>query len=547
MAKSYQCDILIVGGGVGGVAAALGATALGKTVILTEPTQWIGGQLTAQGVPPDENRFIEYHGCTRRYRFFRDGVRHYYKKYYPLTLEALRDPHFNPGLGEVSSLCHEPRVGLAVLEAMLASARSAERLKIYYGVEAVAAETSGDRVKKVSFRSMDGDETFDVEAKYVLDATELGDLLPLAGVEYVTGSESKCTTGEMHAHDGPAKPENSQALSWCFAMSHDPEVGADHVIDKPRSYELWRDYVPPTVPAWPGKLFSWDYPNVRCVSETQHSVLSPLSDHEAEGWTFRRILHTGHYLPVFAPRSVTLVNWVQIDYMAGSVIDQPAEIVAKRLEEARQQSLSFFYWMQTEAPRPDGCNGWPGLYLRSDILGTKDGLTMAPYHRESRRIQALFTVTENHVGTEARGGIDPDKLKSNPNKCAPDVRAEPFADSVGIGHYRIDLHPTACGDNYIDVSALPFQIPLGSLLPVRVRNLLPCCKNIGTTHVTNGCYRLHPVEWNIGESAGLLAAFCLHHGVEPVQVWKTPARLRDFQKLLVEQGVYLEWPDPKAS
>ncbi|MGG2474547.1 FAD-dependent oxidoreductase, partial [Rhizobium sp. BR5] len=34
-------------------------------------------------------------------------------------------------------------------------------------------------------------------------------------------------------------------------------------------------------------------------------------------------------------------------------------------------------------------------------------------------------------------------------------------------------------------------------------------KNIGTTHITNGCYRLHPVEWNIGEVAGMLAAYCL--------------------------------------
>src|SRR5206468_9538617 len=66
----------------------------------------------------------------------------------------------------------------------------------------------------------------------------------------------------------------------------------------------------------------------------------------------------------------------------------------------------------------------------------------------------------------------------------------------------IYLHPSSGGDNYIDVSSLPFQIPLGSLIPKRVENLLPACKNLGTTHITNGCYRLHPVEWNIGESAG---------------------------------------------
>lgn len=41
-----------------------------------------------------------------------------------------------------------------------------------------------------------------------------------------------------------------------------------------------------------------------------------------------------------------------------------------------------------------------------------------------------------------------------------------------------------------------------------MENLLPGAKNLGTTHITNGCHRLHPVEWNVGEAAGALAAFC---------------------------------------
>src|SRR5690606_39469674 len=60
------------------------------------------------------------------------------------------------------------------------------------------------------------------------------------------------------------------------------------------------------------------------------------------------------------------------------------------------------------------------------------------------------------------------------------------------------------GNNYIDFPSLPFEIPLGALIPKRMENLLPANKNIGTTHVTNGCYRLHPVEWSIGEAVGLL-------------------------------------------
>ena len=123
----------------------------------------------------------------------------------------------------------------------------------------------------------------------------------------------------------------------------------------------------------------------------------------------------------------------------------------------------------------------------------------------------------------------------------PDKAVE-YPDSVGIGAYRIDLHPSTGGRNYIDVPSYPFQIPLGSLIPVRVDNLLAASKNIGTTHVTNGCYRLHPVEWNVGEAAGSLAAFCVDKGLLPRQVRNDSSLLSDFQRALVNQGFELEWP-----
>ena len=125
---------------------------------------------------------------------------------------------------------------------------------------------------------------------------------------------------------------------------------------------------------------------------------------------------------------------------------------------------------------------------------------------------------------------------------AQDAGAERFADSVGVGSYRIDLHPATGGGNYVDISSLPFQIPLGAFIPKRVENLLPACKNLGTTHITNGCYRLHPVEWAIGEAAGALAAFCLEQREPPRAVRNTPKRLADFQSWIVEQGVEIEWP-----
>ena len=224
-----------------------------------------------------------------------------------------------------------------------------------------------------------------------------------------------------------------------------------------------------------------------------------------------------------------MVNWPQNDYVRLNIIDQPEKIVNRAFYEARQLSLSLLYWMQTEAPRPDGGAGYPGLHLRPDITGTDDGLAKYPYIRESRRVKARFTVTEQHIGYEFRQAEGRD-------------RAEQFDDSVGIGCYRIDLHPSTGGNNYIDIGSMPFQIPLGAMLPVRMENLIPSGKNIGTTHITNGCYRLHPVEWNIGETAGLLAAFCLERKLRPQQIGEKIDLLREFQSLLRDQGIETEWP-----
>jgi hypothetical protein len=246
-------------------------------------------------------------------------------------------------------------------------------------------------------------------------------------------------------------------------------------------------------------------------------------------WHYRRIFYRQYYPDGMYPSDIVMVNWPQIDYTLGPILAVSPQERAQHLQGARQLSLSMMYWMQTEAPRHDGGQGYPGLKLRGDILGTDHGLTVYPYIREGRRIKARFTVTENHVGVVARGSTQ---------------GAEIFKDSVGIGSYRIDLHPSTSGRNYVDISNWPFQIPLGALIPQQVDNLLAAGKTIGSTHITNGCYRLHPVEWNIGEAAAALAVYCLDNNLKPAQVHEDVQYLADYQYLLRDQlGIPLEWPE----
>ncbi|MHB1562287.1 MAG: FAD-dependent oxidoreductase, partial [Isosphaeraceae bacterium] len=517
-----------------GCAAALSALRAGRTVVLTEPTDWIGGQLTSQAVPPDEHPWVEQFGVNASYRELRQGIRAYYRRHFPMTEAARAARALNPGNGSVSKLCHEPKVALAVLTELLAPYASSGRLLVLLEHEPVKAEVQGDRVRAVTVRDGRTGRERTLTAPYFLDATELGDLLPMAGVEHVIGAESQARTSEPHAAAAD-QPGNQQAITCCFAMEY--LDGQDHTIDRPEEYAFWREYVPALWPAWPGKLLDLMYTHPQTLRGDTRGL-----DPRGAGaglWVYRRILDPRNFREGAYPGSsgMTLVNWPQNDYLLGPIAGPGVtpDDARRHVARAKQLSLSLLYWLQTECPRPDGGHGWKGLKLRPDVVGTEDGLAKAPYIRESRRILAEFTVVEQHVGTEARRS----KTKS---ADAADVRAERFADSVGIGSYRIDLHPSTGGDNYIDISSLPFQVPLGALIPKRVENLLPACKNLGTTHITNGCYRLHPVEWAIGEAAGALAVHCLEVKEPPRAVRNTPRRLSQFQARLKGQGVELDWP-----
>jgi len=522
------CDILIVGGGTGAVAAALAALRLGKSVIISEASDWLGGQLTAQAVPPDENPWIEHCGASDSYMRWAQGVRAYYRRHYPLTQRARQNPLLNPGQGNVSRLCHEPRVALAVIEALLAPYRASRQLDVLLQHVPIAAETAGDQVLAVTLQDTRHDEQLSISAPYILDATELGDLLELAQVEHIIGAESQAQTGELHALPGSPQPLDQQAISWCFALDYLP--GEDHRIERPPGYDFWRGY---QADFWPGPLLGWQDVDPITLETRQRGIFHsdrPTKPGAAPGdfWHYRRILYKSHFRPGAFRSDISLVNWPHIDYWLKPLLGVSGEAKQQALQECRQLSRSFLYWMQTEAPRHDGRGyGYPGLRLRADIVGTGDGLAKQPYVREARRIAAEFTLREQHVGRQQRG-----KLRY----------AEPFNDSIGIGSYRIDLHPSTGLRTYIDISSYPFQIPLGALLPQRVENLLPACKNLGVTHITNGCTRLHPVEWNIGEAAGALAAFCLEHELRPRQVRNTERHLRDFQSLLGGLGIRLEWP-----
>lgn len=527
---ALKADLVIIGGGTGGVAAALAAATRGLRVIMTDEMPVPGGQLTSQGVPPDEHAWIETTGAPASYHAFRSRVRQMYARAWDVDAIGL-----NPGACGVSRICHAPSVAISVLKTMLEE--YGDRIRFIPRSIPVQAGVLGDRIETIQIQSLESGITQWLEAPLFIDATERGDLLPLTGTEYVTGSEGQEAYGEPHA-TAAADPTNEQAFTWCAAIGFDagfdpqsnrtPGGVSRALLQTPPDYDFWKAFIPPLDPPWTGPLLDLSYSNPVTL-EPRRLDFDPRPGARTEQlnlWTYRRLHPADRSWP--HARGVTLLNWPQNDYLNGRLIDVDDAERKRHEVAARNLTRSLIHWLRTEAERPDGGRGWPGLFPMPGILGTSHGMAMAPYIREARRIRARTTILEQHIGEEARALVGL-------------TEAERFPDSVGTGHYRIDLHPSTSGDNYIDVAALPFEIPLGALLPVRMQNLIAAAKNIGTTHITNGCYRLHPVEWSIGEAAGALAGWCTKQESETHAVHSDARKMAEFQADLITGGAHLRW------
>jgi hypothetical protein len=479
-----SCDVLIAGAGMGGVGAALAASRHNKTACLTEETDWVGGQATAAGVSAlDENKFIEISGGTRQYYDFRRRIR------------QASGGKSNPGGCYVSALCFEPRVGVDVLDRMLREAQ----VRVFLRTQVIAVNRRGNRIESALVWQLDKRQPLRFRAGYVLDATEMGDLLPLAGIPYVVGSEAQSDTREPHAAEKPS-PACVQSFTYPFAIER--RDGENHRIEKPADYNeivkrqqftLRINY--PVEYGWKGT-----------VEYRMYGDDPPVPNNMSPGpfFSWRR-------LRAEAP-DIALMNWPRQDYATESILDRTPGDLARILQSAKRTSLAFLYWMQAEL-------GHPEVRLRPDVMGTTDGFSKYPYVRESRRMISKGRVLEQDIVDE----------------FWPGPRARSFEDSIGIGFYMVDIHPCGANERGRMMMPKPFQIPLATLLPQAPVNFLPAGKNIGVTHLTNGAFRLHPIEWMVGEAAGTVASLAITNGAQP--------DIRTIQRDLVQAGVPIVWFD----
>lgn len=215
------------------------------------------------------------------------------------------------------------------------------------------------------------------------------------------------------------------------------------------------------------------------------------------------------------PNNKYMINWpIEGNDYYTNILELTSEQRAIELEKAKQHSLSFLYYMQTEL-------GFNKLALADDEFPTADRFPFIPYHRESRRIDGVVRFTINHIS-------DPYTQKEKLYRTA-----------IGVGDYPVDHHHT----RYEGWEALPdlhfypvpsYGLPLGTLIPKEQQGLIVAEKSISVTNLVNGTTRLQPVVLQIGEAAGVMAALASAKGGKIAEV-----PVRDVQTEILKGRGYL--------
>ncbi|MEG2015381.1 MAG: FAD-dependent oxidoreductase, partial [Clostridia bacterium] len=391
--KTNSYDVVVIGASLGGVMSAVSACKYGLSVLLTEETDWIGGQLTSQAVPPDEHKYIEHTGCTASYREYRNKVRDYYRTH-PYIIDELKNKEFFcPGGSSVSRLAHPPRLALKFLEEMVQPYIDNGCLTIMKNTVLTAVDSDSNEIRSVTVSSNNQFTT--ALAKVYIDGTDTGELVALSKTEYITGDEGIKAYSEPSASLRGDK-RDMQPINWAVAVERNDKNVCDNIIPKPAEYDYFHSIKMPYDKYSVLSMYGPDSATSRAKQFGFYNEEIGTEGQKLFGlFGYRRIISSRYFKDNYEPYDVTLLNLPQNDFFMGNIFDDIQAEHNKYL--SKQLTLSLLYYLQTEAPREGGKRGYGELALRKDILGTVDGLAKSPYVRESRRIKAKFTVTENDI------------------------------------------------------------------------------------------------------------------------------------------------------
>jgi hypothetical protein len=472
-------DVLVVGGGTGGTAAAIQSARCGIETILVSEFDWLGGMLTSAGVAaPDGNELNAWQ--TGLWGEF---------------VKALKRKQ-TEGLDSswVSMFAYDPRVGKDIFAEWVQQLPNLTWISKQQPLEAFK---QGDRLTKVRFPD------YLIEAKVILDATELGDLLALAEIPHRWGWELQAEYNE------PSAPINKndltekypvQSPTWVFLMQ---DYGESHQSTK----------IPPTSQSGQAQGIAPTPRTGRFRNLPLHPY-NPTPYQDAwQNYGAEKFLNYGRL-----PGGLLMINWPIAGNDYGENLDRLIES-----EAAKQEFLAESFWYSYDFARfiqaelGDRYGFATNIFPTQNIISHQpslplDAFALHPYYRESRRLQGLVTIVEHDILPIAGGNV-----------ASLPVTATGKVSSIAIGNYANDHHypgvefplqPKSIrwGGRW---TGTPFTIPYHALVPAAIDGLLTCEKNISVSHIANGSTRLQPVVMNIGQAAGMAAALCVRCNCQP--------------------------------
>ena len=566
--ETWECSVIVVGGSLGGVAAASHAMQSGAKTCLIELSPWLGGQISSQGVSAvDESLAMRAkQNFSSSWSNFKQLI-----KQQPVDISGantfLQVKDINSCW--VGTLCFPPKAGAAAAEKLLKSSSKkapGSRWGTEIAFKGAEFDSTGKRITAIyavrriprdrnyvpkgrlsqeltSWYSWNSDRIFEKvpirlvappnKRAIVIDATDTGELVGWAGIPYRLGSESRVTTGELHASPKD-NPECTQAFTFPFVLAIQDDGGSSRkqlasIQPGISRAEHRREYSLEGFPMFAGRSF-FNYRRLVSLTRNNPFVATPsVGDMTLVNWN-RGNDWRWMNPPLILTEKLLAESRQRQNWMGG--------ISLNTLKDAENHALLFSQWlMETQAKK-----SLPLAHLSGadSPMGTVSGLSMMPYIREGRRIlgriaygQNQFMMREADLRTDVSGG-------RNFSKTA-----------VALTHYDIDLH--GCRDRNWKPSneatsaparefvIRPTFIPLESLIPQQIDNLLIGGKSIAVTHIVNSVTRIHYSEWGIGAAAGATAGWLqTQPNVTPAEI--VPQKLMPrLQQNLKKQGLRLSW------
>ncbi|MGF1923323.1 MAG: FAD-dependent oxidoreductase [Bacteroidia bacterium] len=456
---TLDTELLIIGGGASGTTAGVQAARMGVETLIIEETNWLGGMLTSAGVSAIDGNHQMPSGLWGEFR----------QKLYS---------HYGGAkaveTGWVSNTLFEPSVGNKLLKELAKEAK----LNIWY-------QTRWIKLEKTNFgwlvKVEKAGKIYHINAKLLVDATELGDVMAAAGASYKIGMDSRSSTGEQYA---PEKANDIiQDLTY-VAVLKDFGAGSNKTIKKPIGYDP-------------------------SVFEHSCDVADPASHDNTPIIDCSKMITYGKL-----PNGKYMINWPKNgnDIYLNVIEKGPKERI-EALKEAKLHTLRFVYYLQTVM-------GFKHLGLADDEFPTVDKLPMIAYHRESRRLKGKAALTLPYI----------EQPYHQENAY--------YRTGIAVGDYTIDHHhlknPEAPAIDFVKIKVPAYNIPLGSLVPEHTAGLIVAEKSISVSNIVAGATRLQPVVLGVGQAAGALAAVAIKNNVDPAQV-----NIREVQQMLLNANAYI--------